>query len=667
MPSLDDLKLTPKLVAIPAILCAGMVFGGGFAQYSLGESARATGELYAQQVAPLQAFAELTESLQRARSTVLDAVSTDDPTVRTRLKADAAARWKDLDEAFEGYGAGLTSDEDREDYAALKAGFTDYRRALDGVWARLDAGDEAGARAVWHADCEPIAQKLQEAFDETADDDMVQGKAQFESATNNAAQLRTLLIASTAIAALGGLGGSLFVVRGLVARAQVLARAARRVALGEPVDVNVDGKDELAEVAHAFHAVATSQTALAEAATRVAAGDPTAEVEPRGAQDALGHAFVRLLATTRGLTEVLGDLVKAADRGDLSARGDTSRFSGSYATMVGGVNSLLDAISAPIAEASIALGRVSNRDLTARMSGAYEGDYDRIKVALNTSVGTLESSLLQVQEAAGQVTAAAGQIAESAQSVAQGASTQASALVETSASLEAMATETSKNAQRAHEANALAQDARGATEMGTSAMQEMDDAMDRMRQAAEGTAAIIRDINDIAFQTNLLALNAAVEAARAGEAGRGFAVVAEEVRNLAMRSKEAARKTESLIQQSVDLARQGQDVSRNAGRNLGAIADSISKVSAIVADIAEASATQTGGIREVTRAVSDMERVTQQNAANAEEAAAAVEELSGQARELSGMVAGFRLKGADAGRAGRSRQPLRLVDRVAHG
>ncbi len=171
----------------------------------------------------------------------------------------------------------------------------------------------------------------------------------------------------------------------------------------------------------------------------------------------------------------------------------------------------------------------------------------------------------------------------------------------------------------------------------------MTQAMEKIRTAAEGTAAIIRDINEIAFQTNLLALNAAVEAARAGEAGRGFAVVAEEVRNLALRSKEAAKKTESLINDSVTLAKHGEGVSKQVSDNLGQIVGAVTKVTEIIHTIANSSVEQSRGIEQVVKAVSQMDQVTQQNAASSEESSSSAQELSGQAQEMTVLVGQFHL------------------------
>jgi methyl-accepting chemotaxis protein len=174
-------------------------------------------------------------------------------------------------------------------------------------------------------------------------------------------------------------------------------------------------------------------------------------------------------------------------------------------------------------------------------------------------------------------------------------------------------------------------------------MEQMTSAMSQIRASAEGTAAIIRDINDIAFQTNLLALNAAVEAARAGEAGRGFAVVAEEVRNLALRSKEAAKKTEQLIGESMALTKQGEEISGRVSGALGEIVGSVTRVSEIVSHIARASQEQSEGIEQSQRAMTQMDQATQQAAANSEQTSSAAEELASQAQELTVLVGRFQL------------------------
>ena len=291
------------------------------------------------------------------------------------------------------------------------------------------------------------------------------------------------------------------------------------------------------------------------------------------------------------------------------------------------------------------------------MVGDYTGELAQMKDSLNSAVEQLHDSLAQVATASSQVSGAVAQIASTSQAVANGASTQGESLEETSASLEEMSAMTKDNAANAAKANVLAGQTRVASETGARAMGEMTNAMRQIRTSAEGTAAIIGDINEIAFQTNLLALNAAVEAARAGEAGRGFAVVAEEVRNLALRSKEAAKKTEVLIKESVQLAQGGEEICHQVSENLQQIVGSVTKVTGVVSEIATASEEQARGIAQVNQAVSQMDKVTQENAANSEESAGAAEELAGQAQELSSLVAEFRLQTSTGKRHARTAAP----------
>jgi len=340
--------------------------------------------------------------------------------------------------------------------------------------------------------------------------------------------------------------------------------------------------------------------------------------------------------------EVQG-LVTSAQAGDLGARANAGALGGDWARIAEGLNATLAALAAPVEEARSVLQALAERDLRARVTGAYQGDHARIRDAVNATAEALEDAMVQVSAAVEQVSGAATQIASSSQAVASGASEQASSLAETASSLESVAGMIQQSAGNAQQASALALTARSAATDGSSAVDQLQATMAKIKRSAEGTGQIIRDVSDIAFQTNLLALNAAVEAARAGEAGRGFAVVAEEVRSLALRAKEAATKTEALIHQSVKEAGEGEHAARHVEGKLGEIVGGVSKVADIVAEMAAAAKAQATGIGQVTAAVGEMDRVTQQNAASAEESSSAASELSGQAEELAAMVATFQL------------------------
>ena len=383
-----------------------------------------------------------------------------------------------------------------------------------------------------------------------------------------------------------------------------------------------------------------------------------------GEFDTLRQNLNRCTASIAELVEQVGVAMAAGQLGRLETRVDPAKCQGAYADVLKGVNGMLDAMAAPVVEAVQVLGRFAERDLTPRMAGEYGGQYLRLKEVVNASGDALDGALAQVVGAVEQMSSASAQIASSSQAVAAGASTQAASLGQTSASLASVAEMSRRTSEHARQADALTRAAQAAAEQGEGAVAQMTGAMTKIRASAEGTSQIIRDINDIAFQTNLLALNAAVEAARAGEAGRGFAVVAEEVRSLALRSKEAATKTEALIRESVLQAGEGEGVAKTVAARLGEILAGVSKVTTIVSEIGGEADAQARGAQEVQRAVSEMDQVTQQNAASAEQSSSAAAELASQSDQLSSMVAAFKL--ADSGaRAGATRAPRRLQPRSA--
>jgi methyl-accepting chemotaxis protein len=241
-------------------------------------------------------------------------------------------------------------------------------------------------------------------------------------------------------------------------------------------------------------------------------------------------------------------------------------------------------------------------------------------------------------EGADQVAAASGQVAASSQSLAEGASEQAASLEETSSSLEEMASMTRQNADHANQANSLMKEITRVVEESTTAMGKLTTSMKDISSASEETSKIIKTIDEIAFQTNLLALNAAVEAARAGEAGAGFAVVADEVRNLAMRAAEAAKNTTNLIEGTIKKIKEGTEQVDKAGEAFQLVATGTGKMGELVGEVAAASGEQAQGIDQVNLAVAEMDKVIQQNAANAEESAAASEELNAQAEQMKSYV-----------------------------
>jgi hypothetical protein len=236
------------------------------------------------------------------------------------------------------------------------------------------------------------------------------------------------------------------------------------------------------------------------------------------------------------------------------------------------------------------------------------------------------------------VRSATAQFVQASVSLADGASQSAAALETSSAALEEISSVTAANADRAEQARELSAKARDAADAGTAGMNELREAMNAIRTASDNIAAILKTIDEIAFQTNILALNAAVEAARAGEAGAGFAVVADEVRALAQRCAAAARETATKIEDAQSRSAKGAELTGKVGTNLGDIVTRVRAVAELITEIAAASMEQKTGLGQVASSVSDLDKLTQQNAALAEETSASANDLSGRTGVLRGVA-----------------------------
>ncbi|GLI35629.1 methyl-accepting chemotaxis protein [Desulforhabdus amnigena] len=253
----------------------------------------------------------------------------------------------------------------------------------------------------------------------------------------------------------------------------------------------------------------------------------------------------------------------------------------------------------------------------------------------------ITNAISGLNEGSEQVAAASSQVSAASQQLAEGSSQQAASIEETSSALEEMSSMTKQNAENAVRAQQLV--AISSEDIGEAnhSMKTLTHSMMEISKTSEETQKIIRTIDEIAFQTNLLALNAAVEAARAGEAGAGFAVVADEVRNLAMRAAEAAKSTSGIIEDTIKRVKEGSQLLVKANDAFAKVETGAQKIGELIGEISAASTEQAQGIEQVNRAVGEMDKVIQQNAANAEESASASEELNAQAEQMREFVKGL--------------------------
>jgi methyl-accepting chemotaxis protein len=286
--------------------------------------------------------------------------------------------------------------------------------------------------------------------------------------------------------------------------------------------------------------------------------------------------------------------------------------------------------------------RAGEGDLTFRLP-AQKAEFGQVTESLNGFIGKLHDIILEVRNGTETIASASQEIASGNLDLSSRTEQQAGTLEETASSMEELTGTVRQNADNARQANGLAQSASEVAAKGGEVVAQVVGTMDAISASARKIVDIIAVIDGIAFQTNILALNAAVEAARAGEQGRGFAVVATEVRNLAHRSSAAAKEIKDLINDSVEKVEAGSVLVNQAGSTMDDVVASVRRVSDIIGDISAASHEQEGGINQINQAITEMDSVTQQNAALVEEAAAASESLQDQARQLAQVVSGFRL------------------------
>ena len=344
-------------------------------------------------------------------------------------------------------------------------------------------------------------------------------------------------------------------------------------------------------------------------------------------------------------------LAKRGQVNDASVESETSRLSwllagsvlASFLLAAVAMRALVRGISAPLQQAIAIARRVAEGDLGSRIEvhhGNELGDLLRSLKHMNENLVAIVGS---VRDSSDSIAIGAGQIATGNADLSHRTEQQAGSLQQTASSMEQMTATVRANADAALAAEKLARSASEVAVRGGATVGTVVSTMDEINASSKKIADIIGVIDGIAFQTNILALNAAVEAARAGEHGRGFAVVAGEVRSLAQRSAQAAREIKTLIATSVERVEVGSRQVGEAGRTMEDIVGQVRRVSDLIAEISAATTEQSGGLGQVGDAVSQLDRVTQQNAALVEQSAAAAESLKQQAARLVGAVSAFKL------------------------
>ncbi|MFD2112327.1 methyl-accepting chemotaxis protein [Thiorhodococcus fuscus] len=593
------MKLRTKLAIGFGLLILLAAATGGFAILQMGKVNQASTEITVNWMPSIRYVQSMNTKTSDFRIAELQHVLSEDPAQIASLEKQMDSIKASLFKARDAYVKLISSEEERALYEAFAKQFDAYMDADSRMIPLSRAMRTDEAMAIMNGESQSLFDAYSANLEKLVDLNIAGGNAASENGDVMYAQARNWIIGAILIAALLGIITGVVIVRSLMRQ------------------------------------LGADPSEAAAVAQRFAVGDLSQELKTRENDDS---SLLAALKTVQGsLRAMIADarlLNQAVTEGRLSARADAEVHQGDFRAMVQGINETMESFVVPITEIQRVLGAMAEGDLSQTIKTSYQGDFEQLKNALNTTVNKLGDTIGQVRSSADALNNAAGQVSATSQSLSQGASEQAASMEETSASVEQMSASIAQNTENAQITNGIAtQAAREAEEGGTA----VRDTVQAMREIA----VKIKIIDDIAYKTNLLAFNAAIEAARAGEHGKGFAVVAAEVRNLAERSQSAAQEIGDLAGSSVDRA-------ERAGKLLDEMVPSIIKTADLVQEIAAASNEQTTGVSQINSAVSQVNQATQSTASGSEELAATAEEMTGQAQQLQELMAFFRVAGTHA-------------------
>ncbi|MFZ2537498.1 MAG: HAMP domain-containing methyl-accepting chemotaxis protein [Oscillospiraceae bacterium] len=360
---------------------------------------------------------------------------------------------------------------------------------------------------------------------------------------------------------------------------------------------------------------------------------------------ALIYSIIISTATTKSILLPLAQIEKAAK--EMSMGNLTTAISYKSRNELGKLaDSLRDSMQILhnyIWDIENSMNELASGNFNVHSNQIFMGDFENIQISMNKFIITMSGALGQITDASDQVSNGSEQVSDAAQALAQGATEQASSVDEISSTISNISQQVAQNASNANEACKKSNDA--GREIGASNQQmlQMIAAMTAITTKSREIGNIISTIDNIAFQTNILALNAAVEAARAGTAGKGFAVVAGEVRNLAVKSAEAAKNTAKLIEESIQAVEVGSRIANETSLSLKQTVLLSNDSTKLINNIAKASNEQAASVAQINLGINQISSVVQTNSATSEETAAASEELSGQANMLKSIVSNFTL------------------------
>jgi len=607
-------------------------------------------QMYTKNTVGITHINQLANNYEQLRYNVLVLTIVTDKTKQQKCLDNIDAFTKNVDNLLIDYRKNMTEKEENL-ISSLSTYWDQYKQSVSDATGYFENGQAAQASTLIISVASAKGEKMAETLDKLIEFNESQAQLQSDRNANAAANatwiMTAIIFASFFSAALFGL----YISRSISIPIKQLSIAANQLAAGDTdIHLNIKTRDEVGDLGHAFSnmtsvidSLINDADMLANAAVAGRLSERADETKHQGKYRKIIEGFNKTLDAIIAPIEEASKVLAEVSEGNLDCI-VTGEFNGDHAKMKSSINETIHALKGYIGEIATVLGKMASGDFTLELNSDFKGDFAELKESVNLIIRSLNAMLMEINLSADQVASSTRQISDGSQTISQGTTEQASAIEQLSSSIAQITYQTKLNAQNAIQANNLSANIKKSAANSNEQMAHMQSAMTAINDSSANIAKIIKVIDDIAFQTNILALNAAVEAARAGFHGKGFAVVAEEVRKLAGHCTQAAKETAGLIDDSLKNVQAGTIIVNQTNDSLAEILDGIDEIVTLISKIAAASSEQSAALSKVNIGVEQLSCVVQTNSATTQEAAAASEELSSQADMLKQMVNRFILK-----------------------